>query len=96
MPFETAVAALSARDRNLLRLDFIDGLNIDQIGAIHRVHRSIVARWIAQARESILLETQRLLRERLGLDNAEFNSLLALVKSELNLSIHRYLTDAAE
>ncbi|MDI3288721.1 sigma-70 family RNA polymerase sigma factor [Polyangium sp. 15x6] len=94
--FETAVAALSARDRNLLRLHFIDGLNIDQIGAIHRVHRSTVARWIAQARESILLETQRLLRERLGLDNADFNSLLALVKSELNLSIHRYLTDAAQ
>ncbi|MDI1445999.1 sigma-70 family RNA polymerase sigma factor [Polyangium sp. 6x1] len=94
--FESAVAALSARDRNLLRLHFIDGLNIDQIGAIHRVHRSTVARWIAHARESIFLETQRLLRERLGLDNADFNSLLALVKSELNLSLHRYLIDAAE
>jgi RNA polymerase sigma-70 factor, ECF subfamily len=94
--FESAIAALSARDRNLLRLHFIDGLNIEQLGAIHRVHRSTAARWIAQARESILLETQRLLRERLGLDNAEFNSLLALVKSELNLSIHRYLTDAAQ
>jgi len=94
--FETAVAALSARDRNLLRLHFIDGLNIDQIGAIYRVHRSTAARWIAQARESIFLETQRLLRERLGLDNAEFDSLLALVKSQLDLSIHRYLTDAAE
>ncbi len=44
--FQGAFQALDAQDRNLLRFNFIDGLNIEQIGAMTGVHRSTVARRI--------------------------------------------------
>src|SRR5262249_7365534 len=41
--FEVALAALSSRERNVLRLHLLDGLNIAQIGAVYGTHRATVA-----------------------------------------------------
>lgn len=82
-----AIAALSAEQRNLLRLNFVDGLNIEKIGALFHVHRATVARRIAAARHEVLERTRRLLRERLALGPTEFDSLAALVQSQLDLSL---------
>jgi RNA polymerase sigma-70 factor (ECF subfamily) len=69
----------------------LDGLNLDQIGAVHRVHRATVARWIAAARESLLERTRKGLEEKLQLQGSEFESLMGLVRSQLDLSIHSFL-----
>jgi len=37
--FEQAVRALSSRQRNLLRLQLIDGLSVDAISNVYNVHR---------------------------------------------------------
>jgi RNA polymerase sigma-70 factor (ECF subfamily) len=42
-----AMAALTVRQRNLLRQHFVDALSIDQLGALYRVDRSTAARWLA-------------------------------------------------
>src|SRR5205823_12308411 len=60
--FRQAAAALTPRERTLLRYRFLDGLSIDEIGVLHRVHRATVARWIAAIREALFEAT----RERLG------------------------------
>src|SRR5687767_3092807 len=39
---EESLAALSGREKTLMRLHFIDGLNIDAIGSIYKVHRATV------------------------------------------------------
>ncbi|MFC1610733.1 transcriptional regulator, partial [Myxococcota bacterium] len=84
-------ASLSAKDRNLLRQSLLDGLSIDQLGAIYRVHRATAARWLAGARERVLKETLSALRQRLKIDEAEFKSLINLVRSQLDLSLARLL-----
>ncbi len=91
--FSEAMAALSARERNLLRLHLLDGLNVDRIGATYDVHRATAARWIAAARERLVSETRRLLARRLGLHVGEVDSLMALLTSQLDLSISRHLRD---
>jgi hypothetical protein len=43
------VRTLSRRDRNLLRYQYFDHLTVDDIGALHRVHRATAARGVARA-----------------------------------------------
>jgi RNA polymerase sigma-70 factor (ECF subfamily) len=93
--FAAAVALLSPQERMVLRLNFLDGLNIEEIGTLYRVHRATVARWIARARQSLLGETRRQLIERLQLGGGEFESLMGLVQSQLDVSIARYLRQSA-
>jgi RNA polymerase sigma-70 factor, ECF subfamily len=92
--FEQALAALSTRERNLLRHHLLDGLNIDQIGGIYNVHRATVARWIAKARETLLTETRGALMERLRVDQTELESIMRLIQSRLDVSIHHFLKKA--
>jgi RNA polymerase sigma-70 factor, ECF subfamily len=89
--FQIAFAQLTSKQRNVLRLHVVDGLSIDQIGVILRVHRSTAARWIASTREVILAHAQRLLEERLRLRPGEFESLARLLRSQLDLSVTRLL-----
>jgi RNA polymerase sigma-70 factor (ECF subfamily) len=89
--FLEAVAALGARERNLLRHHIVDGLTVEQVGRIYRVHRATAARWIAAARERLMRSTQRNLRARLELDAAQIASLVRLVRSQLDISICRVL-----
>jgi RNA polymerase sigma-70 factor (ECF subfamily) len=86
-----ALAALAARERTILRQHFLDGLNIDQLGALYRVHRSTAARWIAAARKSVLERTHQLMKERLRLHPTELNSFVRLLQSNLDVSIERLL-----
>jgi RNA polymerase sigma-70 factor, ECF subfamily len=88
---EGALAKLQAQDRTVLRLHYVDGLNIDQIGGIYRVHRSTVARWIARTREGLLAEARQVLMTQLRLTTKEFQSLVAAMQSQIHLSIHRFL-----
>jgi RNA polymerase sigma-70 factor (ECF subfamily) len=84
---QTAVASLSDRERLLLRQHALDGLSIDQLAAFHRVHRATTARWIAAARKAVLDGTRRALTQRLRLRPAEFESILRLIDSQLDVSL---------
>jgi len=89
--FGDAIGRLATRERVLLRLHLVDGLSHERIAAMYDVNQSTVTRWIGKARESVLEETQRLLGERLGASATEVESLVALVRSELDLSLTRLL-----
>lgn len=94
--FRDALRAQSSETRNLLRLHFLDGLTIDKLAPLFQVHRATVARWLQTARESVLDETLRLLRARLNVPAAELQSLVRLLKSDLDVSLSGALKSKAE
>lgn len=82
-----AFAALDERDRNLLRLHFLDGLGIDGLAPVFGVHRATVARWLATARSRLHDAVLELLRDRLSVDARELESLTRVVRSDLEISL---------
>jgi RNA polymerase sigma-70 factor, ECF subfamily len=90
--FRAALGSLESTERLLLKLHYVDGLNIDRIGAIYRLHRSTVARQLASHRRKLLDLTRGRLRERLNLSDSEFDSILALVRSQMVMSLRGALS----
>jgi RNA polymerase sigma-70 factor, ECF subfamily len=82
---------LTSEDRNLLRLHFLEGLTLEQIGKLFAVNRSTVFRWLGATREKLFMEARRRLREKLGVSDGEFDSLAQLVRSRLDLSLSEIL-----
>ncbi len=88
--FEAAIAALSAEDRNLLRLHIVDGLSIDHLARLLQIHRSTAARRTAKVRGLVAGHVRDSLVAQLG-DGAAVQSVLRLVRSRLDLSLSRVL-----
>jgi RNA polymerase sigma-70 factor, ECF subfamily len=94
--FHTALAELGPRDRTLLRYQLVDGLSIDDIAALHRVHRATAARWLARVRDDLVESTRTLLAEKLGMGDDEVVSVLRLVQSELDISVIPHLRESLD
>jgi len=86
-----ALAALEPRQIVLLRLHHAKGLSIDRLGGIYRVGRSTAARWVAAARDALLDGAKGHLRARLNLTPTELESLVALLQSNVDVSLVRLL-----
>lgn len=82
-----ATAALSARDRNLLRMYHVQKLNILQLARAFACHRTTISRWLDEAHYSIFHGTRQALAARLHISEDECESLLGLVRSRLELSL---------
>jgi RNA polymerase sigma-70 factor (ECF subfamily) len=91
-----AMESLTAEQRNVIRYYIVDGLNIAEIGAIYRVHRATVARWIAEYRDLLLARSRALLVAKLGVSEQDLASLVRLMQSRLDLSIARLLPPVGE
>jgi RNA polymerase sigma-70 factor (ECF subfamily) len=82
------MAALTARQRTLLRLAYVDGLTVDAIGRMYAVHRATAARWLAAAREALFEEARVRVQAAVG---AGMTSVIRLVHSQVQLSLSRLL-----
>lgn len=91
--FESVLPTLTADERNVLRLHYLDGLSIEAVGTTYRVSRATAARWIASARATIVERTQAALAARLGDSAPSPLSILAFVKSQLDLSLVRHFEE---
>ena len=89
--FGVALAGLGAREQTLLRYHHVDGLNIDEIGAIYRVHRVTAFRWLEKAKEQLVKVTLEQLRARLKVTPGELDSVLRMIQSQVHLSLIRNL-----
>lgn len=89
--FAEAVSALSARDRNLLRMHLLRGVKLEQLATMHGVHRATVVRWLKDARDAVLSRTRIALGAALAVPADELESLAALAESRLDASIERLL-----
>jgi RNA polymerase sigma-70 factor (ECF subfamily) len=94
--FEEAVRELDPRERNLLRQSVVHGLGIDQVAAVYGIHRATAARRIEKARDALLTATRKSLMTTLAIDKTEFESVMALIRSRLDVSIHRVLGSKSE
>jgi RNA polymerase sigma-70 factor (ECF subfamily) len=86
---EAALLALPAKDRTLLRMHHVDGYTLDQLATVHRVHRATIARWLAATRGQIVDGVRTQLTTELALSPSEIDSLVALVESQLEISLSR-------
>ena len=89
--FGDALGQLGPREQTLLRYHHVDGLNIDEIGAIYRVHRVTAFRWLEKAKEQLVRTTLEVLRSRLKLPANELDSVLRMIRSQIHLSLIRHL-----
>src|SRR5262245_5234633 len=89
--FLAALRQLSTQERDVLRLNLVDGRSIDGIADHFGTHRSTAARWLAQAKQRVDELTRDELVARLDWDQSELKSVARLVRSQLDLSIQRYL-----
>ncbi|HEY5957693.1 MAG TPA: sigma-70 family RNA polymerase sigma factor [Polyangiaceae bacterium] len=83
-----AIARLSPKERNLLRMHVAGRCTIDQIGRVYNVHRATAARWLERAK----LEVIRSVRAELAisgpmLTDSEFQSIVRVVGSELDVGV---------
>ena len=86
-----ALTSLDARERTLLRYSLIDGLTLDEIGAIYRVNKSSVSRWLSRAREQLWESARDELCRRLSGQTDTISSLVRSLRSGLDLSLERLL-----
>ena len=91
--FEEAFAALTNRERTLLRLHLVSRLRLDQMAPMFQVNISTVSRWLASARESLLVQTRDGLSRQLHLAPGEFDSLARLLHSQIDVSLVRLLAE---
>jgi RNA polymerase sigma-70 factor (ECF subfamily) len=82
-----ALATLTTDERNDLRMYYLDGLKLVHLATHHGISLPSASRRLARARDAILASTRRIVRERLGLVEADVESLLRVVASRLELRI---------
>jgi len=85
------LGALEPRQRNLMKLYFLDGLTVEVMGRMFGVNRSTVTRWLADIRARIRDETHRMLRARLGIRDSDLAQLWGIVESRMDLSLRSLL-----
>jgi RNA polymerase sigma-70 factor (ECF subfamily) len=85
------LATLGPREKTLLRMNFNDHMNIDEIGVVYRVHRATVARWLAAIRSQVFECVCQKLSLKLRSSPSEVASLVRLVRSDIDVSIRRLL-----
>jgi RNA polymerase sigma-70 factor (ECF subfamily) len=90
-----AVAGLSPRQRLLLRLNVLEGMSVDALGAVYRVGRSTAARWLADARETLREAARREVQERLQVTSNELDSLADDIRSDFDVSLATHLAQPA-
>lgn len=89
--FRRAASSLTDRERTILRYRYVDDLSIDQIGALYRVHRATIARWVASIREGLFEATRAQLSAALDLSDSDVDSVLRMIDSQLDISIESVL-----
>jgi RNA polymerase sigma-70 factor (ECF subfamily) len=93
--FEDALATLPKDDRTVLRLHYVDGVNIDGIGTVFGVHRATVSRWLVRIRSDVLARAKDLLATRLGAKVDEAESVIGVLAGEIDVTLSRVLGRSA-
>jgi RNA polymerase sigma-70 factor (ECF subfamily) len=94
--FKSAIGRLEDKDKNLLRYHYLDELSLEQVAGLYGVHRATAARWLAQARETLLESTRRELMRKLGVTEGECESLVRFVLSRFDGSFARAFAESID
>jgi RNA polymerase sigma-70 factor (ECF subfamily) len=88
---EECFSALPSRQKTLLRMHFLDGMSIDEMGQVFHVHRATIARWLVAVRREVLDQICAKIQVSLRASSSEFRSMVRLVRNDVRLSLHRIL-----
>lgn len=89
--FRTAIRGLDDRQQNLIKLHYGDGVGVERLGQMYRVHFSTISRWISAARQELFDATRTIVRAQFGVDDREFAEIMDLVRSRLDLTISLFV-----
>lgn len=89
--FESALAQSPAEDLDWLRKNLVDGMSIDRLAELYGISRATAARRVAAARKALMERTRERLVKRLRLSSREVKSIVGLLRSQLDLSLHSRL-----
>lgn len=92
--FARAVSQLDRRDRNILRLHQLGGMTLEDLARMYGQHRSTIVRTLARVRKQLFSATREALREDLKLSRDEFDSVMVLIRSRLEVGLSRLLQTA--
>ena len=90
--FEKALAALGADERTMLKMHYVEGLTLEQVASVVGVSRATGARALARAREQLVDSVRGALKEACGMEDETADSLLAFVRSRIELDLAKHLT----
>lgn len=90
--FREGVRALPVAERTLLKQWFVDGASIDVLALVLGVHRATVARRLSAARRLLMEEVRGALVRRLKVTDGELDSLMRLLRSQLQLTPGSFLS----
>jgi RNA polymerase sigma-70 factor (ECF subfamily) len=82
-----ALRQLPRRDRIILRLNLIEHVSTTKLAVMYGVNQSTVSRWLSRAAEKIFLSVKELVCDELDVNTREMGSLLALVRSQIELTL---------
>lgn len=85
--FEGALQALPDRQRTLLRQHYVDGLTIDELGSLYRVHRSTAARLLVRARLLVLEATRTRMMADLHVQSQDVDSIIRMIQSQVDINL---------
>jgi RNA polymerase sigma-70 factor (ECF subfamily) len=91
--FGTACAMLDPQDRALLRLHYVDGVTTGGLATMYKISRATLIRRLADAREALVNGVKTELRAASGVADKDFDSVLRLVHSQIDLRLSMMLRD---
>ena len=89
--FDRSFSGLTAGAKTLLLQHYVDGLTTEQLGGLHRVHRVTISRRLVRARRELLDGTRSTLMDRLQLSPSECDSVIRIIRSQLDITLERYM-----
>lgn len=91
-----AFGSLQPEERNVLRLHYVDGVGLGELGVLYGVHKSTMSRRVARVRDSIMQAACEGLAERLAAPPTEVAALLELMRSQIEVTLSRVLGDSQD
>ena len=90
-----ALRQLPRRDRLILRMNVVQRVNTAKIASMYKVNQSTVSRWIQRAAERIFAVVKEIVCDELQIDTLEMESILGLVRSQIDLTLSHVTGDSS-
>jgi RNA polymerase sigma-70 factor, ECF subfamily len=90
-----ALRQLPRRERLILRMNLVEKVSTTRIAAMYKVSQPTVSRWIQRSARTIHETVKELVCDELEVDTRELESLLSLVRSQIEITISRDSTTGA-
>lgn len=84
-----ALRRLPRRDRLILRMNLVEKVSTTRLATMYKVSQPTISRWIQRSSRTIFDTVKDLVCDELEVDTRELQSLLSLVRSQIDITISR-------